>query len=171
MCNNHKKRCSVSLVTVIFVVQSLSHIQLFVTSWAIACQAPLSSTISQSLFRHMPIKSVMLTNHLILHSTFLLLPSIFPNIRAFCNELAIQIRWQKNWSFSFSNSPSNEYSELISFSPMESQESSTAPQFKSINSLAFRLLYGLTLTSVHDYWETHSFDYTDLCQQSDVSAF
>ena len=73
----------------------------------IAFQAPLSSTISQSLFRHVPIKSVMLTNHLILHNPFLLLPSIFPNIRAFCNELAIQIRWLKYWSFSFSNSPSN----------------------------------------------------------------
>ena len=141
------------------------------TSWTIACQAPLSSTISQSFFSHMPIKSVILTNHLIFHSPFLLLPSVFPNIRVFCNELAIQIRWLKYWSFSFSNSPCNEYSWLISFSPRESQDSSTAPQFKSINSLALRLLYGPPLTSVHDYWENHSFDYTELCQQSDVSAF
>ena len=75
------------------------------------------------------------------------------------------IRWPKYWSFSFSISPSNEHSGLISLvwspcSPRDSQESSPAPQFKSINSSAFSLLYGPTFTSIHDYWKNHSFDYT-----------
>jgi len=84
-------------------------------------------------------------------------------------------------SFGFSISLSNEYSELISFSidrydilavlKEDSQESSPAPQFESINSSALSLLYGPTLTSVHDYWKNYSFDYTDLWQQNDVSAF
>ena len=84
----------------------------------------------------------------------------------------------KYWSFSFNISSSNEYSGLISFrtdwspcSPRDSQESSLAPQFESINSLALSLLYHLTLTSVYDYWKNHSFDYTDLCQQSGASTF
>ena len=80
------------------------------------------------------------------------------------------------WSFSFSNSLSNEYSELISFrinwfdllAVQGTQESSPAPQFKSINSLVLSLHYGSTLTSVHDYWKNHSFDYMDLCFQNDV---
>ena len=85
------------------------------------------------------------------------------------------IRWPKYWSFSFSISPSNEYSELISFRidwfdllivQRDSQESSPTSQFKSINSLASSHLYGPTLTSTHDYWKNHSFDYTDLNQQS-----
>ena len=80
-----------------------------------ACQTPLSSTISQSLLRFLPIESMMLSNHLILCHPLLLLPSIFPSIRVFSSELALHIRWPKDWGFSFSNSPSNEYSELISF--------------------------------------------------------
>ena len=70
-------------------------------------------------------------------------------------------------------SPSNEYSGLISLpcSPRDSKESSPTPQFESINSLVFSLLYGPMFTSVCDYWENHSFDYTDFCQQSDISAF
>ena len=75
----------------------------------------LFSTISQSLLRLMSIESVMLSNHLTLCHPLLLLPSIFPRIRVFSNELALHLRWPKNWTFSFSNSPSNEYSELISF--------------------------------------------------------
>ena len=80
-----------------------------------ACQAPLSSTISQSLLKIMSIESVMLSNHLILCCPLLLLPSIFPSIRVFSNESALCIRWPKHWSFSFSMSPSNEYLGLISF--------------------------------------------------------
>ena len=86
-----------------------------VTSWTIAHQAPLSSTISRSLFKFMPIKLVMLSNQLILCCPLLLLPSIFPSIRVFSSELALQVLWPKYWSFSLSNSPSNAYSGLISF--------------------------------------------------------
>ena len=89
------------------------------------------------------------------------------------------LRWQKYWSFSFSISPSNEHSGLISFrmdwfdllAVQGTLESSPTPQFESINFLALSLLYGPTLTSVHDHWKTHSFNYMHLCQQSDVSAF
>ena len=79
-----------------------------------ACQASLSFTISQSLFKFMSIESVMPSNHLILHHC-LLLPSVFPSIRVFSNESVLCIRWPKYWSFSFSMSPSHEYSRLITF--------------------------------------------------------
>ena len=96
-------------------VQMLSPVQLFVTPWTAACQASLSITNSQSLLKLMSIKSVMPSNHLILSHPLLLLPSIFPSIRVFSNESVLPIRWPKYWSFSFSISPSNEYSGLISF--------------------------------------------------------
>ena len=96
-------------------VQSLSHVQLFATPWTAACQASLSITNSQSPPKHMSIKLVMPSNHLILCHPLLLLPSIFPSIRVFYNESALRIRWPKYWSFSFSISPSNEYPVLISF--------------------------------------------------------
>ena len=139
----------------------------------------MSALISQSLLKLMAIESVMLSNHLLLYCPLLLLLSNFPSIRVFSNESTLCISWPKYWSFSFSISPSNEYSGLLSFRvdrlylccPRDSQESSPARQFKSINSLAFSLLYGPTLTSTHNYWKKHSFDYTDLCWQSDVSAF
>ena len=89
-----------------------------------------------------------------------------PSFRVFSNELALQIRWPKYWSISFINDPSNEYSGLISFridwldlfAVKETQESSPAPQFESISSLALSLLYGPTLTFIHDYWKNHSLD-------------
>ena len=96
-------------------VQLLSHVRLFVTPWTAACQACLSITNSQSLLKFMSIKSVMPSNHLILCHPLLLLPSIFPSIRVFSNESVLRIRWPKYQSFSFSISPSNEYSGLISF--------------------------------------------------------
>ena len=96
-------------------VYLLSHVWLFAALWTAACQAPLSSVISQSLLKFMCIESVMLSNHLILCHPLLLLPSIFPSIRLFSNELALRHRRPKYWSLSFSISPSNEYSELISF--------------------------------------------------------
>ena len=99
----------------VIVVQSLSHVQLFVTPWTAARQASLSFTISRSLLKLMSIESVMPSNHLILCHPLLLPPSIFPSIRAFSNESALLIRWPKCWSFSLSISPSNEYSGLISF--------------------------------------------------------
>ena len=99
----------------VFVVQSLNRVRLFVTSWTAALQAPLSFTVSQSFLQFMSIESVMVSNHLILCHPLLLLPSIFPSIRVFSSESALHIRWPKYWSFSFSISPSNEYSGLIYF--------------------------------------------------------
>ena len=96
-------------------VQSLSRVQVFVTPWTAAHLASLSITNSQSLLKLMSIESVTPSNHLILCCPLLLLPSIFPNIRVFSSESALHIRWPKYWSFSFSISPSNEYSGLISF--------------------------------------------------------
>ena len=96
-------------------VQSLSRVQLFATPWTAACQASLSITNSQSLLKLMSIESVMPSNHFILCRPLLLLPSIFPSIRVFSNKSVLHLRWPKYWSFSFSISPSNEYSGLISF--------------------------------------------------------
>ena len=112
------------------------------------------------------VELVMPSNHLILCCSLLLPPSIFPSIRIFSNESDLHIRWPKYWSFSFSTSPSNEHSGLISFridwldllSVQEIQESSPTPQFKSINSSALSFLYSPTLTSIHDYWKNHSFN-------------
>ena len=101
----------VGAMALFVAVQLLSHLRLFVTAWTAACQAPLSSTISQSLLKFMSIESVMLSNHLILSYSLLLLPSIFP--RVFPNDVALCIIWPKYWSFSIS--PSNEYSGLIFF--------------------------------------------------------
>ena len=97
------------------VVQSLSHVQFFVTLWTAAHQASLSFTISQSLLKLTSIESVMPSNHLILCRFLLHQPSIFPSFRVSSNESVLCIRWPKCWSFSFSISPSNEYSGLISF--------------------------------------------------------
>ena len=148
------------------------------TLWTAAHQASLSITNSQNLPKLMSIALVMPSNHLMLCHPILLPPSVFPSIRVFSNESVIHIRWPKYWSFSFHIRPSNEYSGLISFridwspcSLRDSQESSPAPHFKSINSLALHLLYVPTVTSVHDYWKNSIFDYMDLCRQSNVSAF
>ena len=115
----------------------------------------------------MSIESVIPTNHFIFCYLLLLPPSIFPSIRVFSNELALAIRWPRYWRFSIS--PSNEYSRLISFwspcTPRDSQESSPAPQCKSISSSMLSFLYGSTPTFIHDYWKNHSFDYMDFCQQ------
>ena len=112
----------------------------------------------------MSIELVIPTNHLILCHPLLLLPSNFPSIRVFSNESALCIRWPKYWSFSFSISPSDEYSGLSSsrmdqldlLAVQGTQESSPTPQFKSINSSVLSLLYGPTLTSIHDYRKNHS---------------
>ena len=152
-------------------VESLSHVQLSATPWISACQAFPSFIISQSL---------LTSSHLTLCRLLVLLPSIFPNIRVFSNELAILIRWSNYWSFSLSISPSNEYSGLISFrmdwldllavhgtlKSLLQQHSSKASIF-----LALNFLYSPTLTSIHDHWKNHSLDQTDLCWQSHVSAF
>ena len=108
------KHPSFAKIHTVVVVQLLSHVQLFVSPWTAARQASLFITNSQSLLKPMSVESVMPSNHLILCHP-LLLPSVFPSIRVFSNELVLCIRWPKYWSFSFSISPSNEYSGLISF--------------------------------------------------------
>ena len=95
----------------VVVVQSLSHVGLFTT----ACQTPVSSTISWTLLKFISIESVMPSNHPILCCPLLFLPSMFPSIRIFSSDSVLHIRWSKYWSFSFSISPSSEYSRLISF--------------------------------------------------------
>ena len=131
-----------------------------------ALQASLSITNSRSSLKLMSIMSVMPSNHFI--SSHLVPFSFCPSIRVFSNESTLHMRWPNYWSFSFSISPSKEIPGLISFrmdwlvgspcSPTDSQESSPTPQFKSINSLVLSLLYGPALTSIHDYWKSHSFD-------------
>ena len=96
-------------------VQSLSRVQLFVTPWTAACQVFLSFTVSRSLLKLMSIELVMPSNHRVFCHPLLLLPSVFPSISIFSNESALQIRWSKYWSLSFSIDPSKEYSGLISF--------------------------------------------------------
>ena len=152
------------ITSFIAVVQSLSRIWFFVTPWTAACQASLSFTISPSLLKLMSVELVMPSNHLVLCCLFLLVSSIFPSIKVFSNESAHCIWCPKYWSFS--SSPSNEYSGLISFridwfdllAVQGTQESSSWPQFESISSLALSLLYDPTLTSIQDYWKNHSFD-------------
>ena len=97
------------------IVHSLSHVQCFATPWTATSQVSLSFTVSWSQLTFMSIESVMLSNHLILCYPLLLWPSIFPRIKVFSSESALYIRWPKYWSFSFSISPSNEYSGFISF--------------------------------------------------------
>ena len=140
-------------------VQLLSHAQFFVTPWTTACQDSLSITNSWNLLKLMSIESVMPSNHLILGRPLHLPPSIFPSIKVFSNESDLRIRWPKYWSVSFSISPSNEHSRLISFrmdwldllTVQHSQESSSTSQFKSINSSVLSFLYSPTLTSILDY--------------------
>ena len=145
-------------------VQWVSRVQLFATPWPAACQASRSITSSRNLLKLMSIQSVMPSNHLILCCPLLLLPSVFPSIRVFSNESVLPIRWPKYWSFSIS--PSNEYSELISFridwfdllavqgtlkSLLQHHNS------KSISSSALSFLYGPTLTSIRDYWKNQGY--------------
>ena len=137
------------------------------TPWTAAHQASLSITNSQSLLKLVSVELVMPSNHLILCHPLLLLPSVFPSIRVFSSESALHTRWPKCWSFSFSISSSNKYSGLISFRMdwldlLAVQGTlKSLPQChssKAINSLALSFLYSPTLTSIHDYWENHSFD-------------
>ena len=150
-----------SLVTFVVAVQSLSHVQLLVIPWTAAHQASLSFTVSRNLLKLMPIESVKPSNHLILCCP-LLLPALFPSIRVFSNGSPLHIRCPKYWHFSFSTSPSNEYSGLISFridwfvflavqGTLRSTKKKIFILIESTNSSALRLLYGPTLTSIHDY--------------------
>ena len=149
-------------------VQLLSHVQLFVTPWPAACQASLSFTISQCLLKLMSIELVILTNHLSLCHPLLLFPSVFLSISLFqwigslhqvakVLEFQLQLQYQSlQWNSGF-GVPLG----LTGWSacwPRDSQESSPAPQLESIISSALTLLYGPTLTSIHDYWKKHRFD-------------
>ena len=155
--------CSIVSVS----VQSLSRVRLFVTPWTAAHQTSLSITNSQSLLKLLSIESVMPSNHLILcHSLFLLL-SIFPSIRVFSNESGLPIRWPKYWSFSFSISPFNEYSGLISFRmdwldllAVQGTLKSLLQHHCSKASILWQsdFFYGPTLPSIYDYWKNHGFD-------------
>ena len=160
------------------VVQSPSQVWIFMTPWAEAHQASLCLTISWSLPKFMSIASMMPSSHLILWCP-LLLHSVFHNIRDFSNQSSACIQWPKYWSFSLSISPSSEYSGwsplrltgLISLlskglSGVFSSTTVWRHQFFGIC-----LLYTPSLTTEHDHWEDHSLDYTDLCRQSNVSAF
>ena len=136
----NKNKCNISIQ--FSSVQSLSRVRLFATPWIAARQASLSITNSQSLLKLMSTESVMLSNHFILCRPLLLLSSVLPSIRVFSNESVLCIRWPEYWSFSFSISPSNEYSGLIYFrmdwldllAVQGILESSPTLQFKSINS-------------------------------------
>ena len=142
-------------------IQSLSNVRLFATPWTAACPASLSITSSQSLLKLMPIESVMPSNHLVLCHPLLLPPSIFPSIRVFSNDSVLRIRWPKYWSFSFSISPSDEHSGLISFRMDWLDLLTVQGTLKSLlqhHSSKASILYSPTLTYIHDYWKNQSFD-------------
>ena len=153
---------------------------LFVTSRTAARQASLSFTTFWSLLKLMSTESVMPSNHLFLCHPLLLLPSIFPSIRVFSSELVLQLRWPKYWSFSFSISLSNEHSGLISFRidwldllAVQGTLKSLLHHRGSKASILWHSAFFMVQLS-HPYVTTgknHSFDYTDLCWQSDVSTF
>ena len=145
-------------------VQSLSHVRLFESPWTATHEASWSITNSQSLLKLMSIESVMRSNHLILCRPLLLPPSIFPSIRIFSNKSILHMRWPKYWSFSFSSSPSNDYSGLISFRihwldifAVQGTLKSLL-QHQSISSSVLSFLFSPTLTSILDHWKNHSFD-------------
>ena len=146
--------------------QMFSHVQLFTTQWTAAHQASLSFAISQTLPKFLSIESVMPPNHLILCHP-LLLPSIFPSITVFSSESVLHIRWPKYCSFSFSISPSIEYSGVISFTidwfdllGLQGIHKSLLQHHSSKASILRHstFLYSPTLTSIYDYWKNHSFD-------------
>ena len=154
--------------------QSLSRVQLFATPWIVAHQASLSITNSRSSLRLTSIKSVIPSSHLILCRPLLLLPPIPPSIRVFSNESALRMRWPKYWSFSFSISSSKEHSRLNSFRMDWLDLLAVQRTLKSLlqhHSSKVSVLYSPSRTSIHDCWKNHSFDYTDLCRQRDISAF
>ena len=147
-------------------------VQQFFTPCIAAHQSSLSFTISLSLLKLISIGSMMPSNHLILCCPRLL-PSIFPSIRVFCKQSALLTRWLKYWSFSFSFSLSNEYSGLISFRidwfDLLAVQGTLKHLLQHHNSKVSTLWHSaflmVQLTSIHDYWKNHSFDYMDLCWQ------
>jgi len=165
-----------------FVVHWLSCVWLFATPWTAACQASQAFIICLGLLKLMSIESVMPSKQLILYHPLLLLLSTFPSIRVFSSESALHIRWPKFWSFSFSISPSNEYSGLSSFrfdwldllvfqgdKPLESFLQHLNLKASVLQCLVF-FMVELSLPYM-TIGKNHSFDYTNLCHQSDVSDF
>ena len=154
-------------------VQLLSRIRLFATLWTTSDQASLTITNNHNLLRLTSIEEEMLSNHLILCCLPFLLPSIFPSIRVFCDESVHHKRRPKYWSFSFSFSPSNEHSGLISFridwlDSIAVQATLMSLPHKHSSKASSSVLsfhYSPTLTSIHDKWKNHSFDKMDLCRQ------
>ena len=147
-------------------VQSLRRVRLFVTPWTAAPQASLSIASSWSPPTPMSIESVIPSNHLILCCPLLLPPSIFPSNRVFSNESVFPVRWPKYWRFSFSISPSNEYSGLISFRmdwldllAVQGTLKSLIQHHSSKASILWcSAFFTVQLSSIHDYWKNHSFD-------------
>ena len=149
--------------------------------WTAACQASLSFTISWNLLKPMSIESVMPSFHLILCRPPLFLPSIFPSIRVFFNESALRIRRPNYWRFSFNVSPSNEHPGLISFRmdwldllAVQGTLRSRLQHHSSKASILQRSAFFIVQLShpyIHDHWKNHSLHQTDLCWQSNVSAF
>ena len=141
-------------------VQSLSCVPLFETPWTAAHQASVSITNSWSLLKLMYIESVMPSNHLILCCPLLLLPSVFPSIRVFSNVSVLCIRWLKYWPFSFNISPSNEHPGLISFRmnwlDLLAVQGTLSSKASILQHSA--VFISPTLTSIHNYWKSHSFD-------------
>ena len=160
-------------------VQLHSRVRLFAIPWTAARQASLSITKTWSLLKLMSIELVMPSNQLILCHPLVFPPSIFPSIRVFSNESVLYIRWPKYWNFSFNISPSNENSGLISFgidwldllAVQGTLRSLLQHHSSKASILRHSAFFMVQLTSIHDYWKNHSFDYTDLCGQSDVFAF
>ena len=159
------------------VVLLPSCVQLFATPWTAACQASLSLTIPWSLPKFMFIASVMPSSHLILWCPFLLLPSVFPSMRDFSSESSVHIRWPKYCNLHFSMNPSSEYSGLISLKINWLDLLAVQGTFRSLlphHSLKVSILWRSAFFTVH-LWVTtgknHSLDYTNLCWQSNVSAF
>ena len=158
------KRCSTSWA--ISSIQLLNCVQLFATHEPPARQASLFSTNSQRLPKLMSIESVMPSNHLIICRPLLLLPSIFPSIRIFSNELVLSIRWPKYWSFSFNISPSNEHPGLISFRmdwldlfAVQGTLKSLLQHHSSKASILWcSAFFIVQLTSIPDHWKNHSLD-------------
>ena len=137
------------------------------TSWTTACQASSSFTVSRSLLRLISMESVMPSSHLILCRPLFLLPAIPPGIRVFSNESTLHMRWPKYWSFSFSISPFNEHPGLISFRMDWLDLLAVHGTLKSLlqhhsskaSILRCSAFFTVQLTSIHDYWKNHSFDY------------
>ena len=161
-----------------YLVQPLSHVQLFATPWTAACQSSLSITNSRSSPKPMSIESVIPSNHLILCYP-LLLPSNFPSIRVFSNESDLHIRWPKYWSFSFSISPSKEHPGLISLRmdcwiSLQSKGLSRVFSNTTVQKQQFFCTQMSLESNSHIHtWplKNHSLDWMDLCWQSNVSAF